>query len=292
MLNKKIYPYAAQAAILTALIALLIVASFFDLQINQKLYGANVFAKIGAVIGKAPAYLIAAFAGTVLFKSAAEREKRYISRSVLMAIYALVVVGASVMFGLSVVEDVIESKSTLVVITLILGALASATFFACSKALSMETVNRLKKWAFAAIVCVAAIVIVTAILKISWGRARYINIIEGEGVFTPWYIPNGNTGFKSLPSGHVALSTAIFLLIPMFKALPGMQSVEYGFMAFAPVYVLFIALSRIMGGFHFLSDVTVAMLIGFIVISIVNYAAFGFNFNDFLLKEKNVLNKL
>lgn len=292
MINKKLYLYISQAIILTTLITLLIVAAFYDLDLSQKLYSANAFAKIGAVIGKAPAYLLAAFAGTVLFKSAADKEKRYASRTVLMVIYVLIIIGASAMFGLSVVEDVLESTTTIVILTLIIGALTAVTFFACSKALSMETVNRLKKWAFAAIVCVALIVIITAVIKLTWGRARYLNILDGEGEFTAWYIPNGFTGFKSMPSGHVALSTTIFLLIPMFKALPKMQSVGYGITALSPIYVIFIAVSRMMGGHHFLSDVTIAMLIGFIIISIINYVAYGKDFNEFLLKDKNILNKI
>lgn len=290
--NQKKVEYAAHAVISIILIALLIVASFFDQKISSALFSVNFISKIGAVLGKIPAYFIFAFAGAVLAKSASLKEKRYRTRLPLIMLYVLVAFMGSVMLGYSMVDDIVTNKLVKLLITGILTLLTMATVLSLVRLITADKINMLKKWAFTSLITIAVIIIAIAVIKISWGRVRYEDIVIGRGEFSPWYIPQGYTGSKSMPSGHVALSACLFLLVPMFRALPNMRSVAVGMVFISIAFTVAVAFSRIMGGHHFLSDVTVAIMISYITISVSNLIAYGANADRYMLSQNNILNRL
>lgn len=290
--NQKKVEYAAHAVISIILIALLIVASFFDQKISSALFSVNFISKIGAVLGKIPAYFIFAFAGAVLAKSASLKEKRYRTRLPLIMLYVIVTFMGSVMLGYSMVDDIVTNKLVKLLITGILTLLTMATVLSLVRLITADKINMLKKWAFTSLITIAVIIIAIAVIKISWGRVRYEDIVIGRGEFSPWYIPQGYTGSKSMPSGHVALSACLFLLVPMFRALPNMRSVAVGMVFISIAFTVAVAFSRIMGGHHFLSDVTVAIMISYITISVSNLISYGANADRYMLSQNNILNRL
>lgn len=290
--NQKKVEYAAHAVISIILIALLIVASFFDQKISSALFSVNFISKIGAVLGKIPAYFIFAFAGAVLAKSASLKEKRYRTRLPLIMLYVIVTFMGSVMLGYSMVDDIVTNKLVKLLITGILTLLTMATVLSLVRLITADKINMLKKWAFTSLITIAVIIIAIAVIKISWGRVRYEDIVIGRGEFSPWYIPQGYTGNKSMPSGHVALSACLFLLVPMFRALPNMRSVAVGMVFISIAFTVAVAFSRIMGGHHFLSDVTVAIMISYITISVSNLISYGTNADRYMLSQNNILNRL
>lgn len=290
--NQKKVEYTAHAMISIILIALLIVASFFDQKISSALFSVNFISKIGAVLGKIPAYFIFAFAGAVLAKSASLKEKRYRTRLPLIMLYVIVTFMGSMMLGYSMVDDIVTNKWVKLLITGILTLLTMATVLSLVRLITADKINMLKKWAFTSLITIAVIIIAIAVIKISWGRVRYEDIVIGRGEFSPWYIPQGYTGSKSMPSGHVALSACLFLLVPMFRALPNMRSVAVGMVFISIAFTVAVAFSRIMGGHHFLSDVTVAIMISYITISVSNLIAYGANADRYMLSQNNILNRL
>lgn len=290
--NQKKVEYTAHAMISIILIALLIVASFFDQKISSALFSVNFISKIGAVLGKIPAYFIFAFAGAVLAKSASLKEKRYRTRLPLIMLYVIVTFMGSMMLGYSMVDDIVTNKWVKLLITGILTLLTMATVLSLVRLITADKINMLKKWAFTSLITIAVIIIAIAVIKISWGRVRYEDIVIGRGEFSPWYIPQGYTGSKSMPSGHVALSACLFLLVPMFRALPNMRSVAVGMVFISIAFTVAVAFSRIMGGHHFLSDVTVAIMISYITISVSNLIAYGSNADRYMLSQNNILNRL
>lgn len=291
-MKKLNYNLIAHGLLIAILATLIIVASFYDMAISDALNSHNAFTSIGSILGKTPAYLIAAFAGIILYKSARERDKTYSGRTLLMILYALVVIGASMMFGYAVADGAITSTKETIIVAVLLGLITALLFFITTKTISIDTVNRLKKWAFTALIAIAAIIIITSLVKIAWGRARYEDITDGAGAFTAWYVPNGYTGHKSMPSGHVALASTIFMLVPMFKALPGLHNIGNGVSVLSVVFVTIIALARIMGGHHFLSDVTISIIIGYAVMYVCSILAFGKHYDNFTFKQTNILSKL
>lgn len=290
--QRKKVEYASHAIISLILIALLVVASFFDQKISSTFYSVNFISKIAAVIGKIPAYFIFALAGAVLAKSASLKEKRYRTRMPLIAFYLFVTLVGSLMLGYSMVDDVVNKTSLKIIVALILMALTMATVLSLVKLITADKINLLKKWAFTSLITIAVIIIVVAVLKLAWGRVRYEDIVTGQGAFSPWYIPQGYTGNKSLPSGHVALSACLFLLVPMFRALPNLRSVSVGMVFISLAFTVAVAFARIMGGHHFLSDVTIAIIISYLTITVSNLIAYGANGDKFLLSQNNILNRL
>lgn len=290
--NQKKVEYTTHAVISIILIALLIVASFFDQKISSALFSVNFISKIGAVLGKIPAYFIFAFAGAILAKSASLKEKRYRTRLPLIMLYILVSFMGSLMLGYSMVDDIVTNKWVKLLITGILTLLTMATVLSLVRLITADKINMLKKWAFTSLITIAVIIIAVSVIKISWGRVRYEDIVIGRGEFSTWYIPQGYTGNKSMPSGHVALSACLFLLVPLFRALPNMRSVAVGMIFISIAFTVAVAFSRIMGGHHFLSDVTVAIMISYITISVSNLIAYGSNADKYMLSQNNILNRL
>lgn len=290
--QRKKVEYASHAIISLLLISLLIIASFFDQKISSTFYSVNFLSKIAAVVGKIPAYFIFAFAGAVLAKSASLKEKRYRSRMPLIVLYLFAALLGSLMLGYSMVDDIVNNKGLKLIIAAILMVLTMATVLSLVKLITADKINLLKKWAFTSLITVAVIIVAVAIIKLAWGRVRYEDIITGQGAFSPWYIPQGYTGHKSMPSGHVALSACLFLLVPMFRALPNMRSVSVGMVFISIAFTVAVAFARIMGGHHFLSDVTIAIIISYLTISISNLIAYGANADRYMLSQNNILNRL
>lgn len=88
--------------------------------------------------------------------------------------------------------------------------------------------------------------------------------------FSQCFIPQGIAAvenFKSFPSGHSA-NASIVMLIALFpfKKTSTSQKVFIGVAA----YTVLVQFSRIMQGAHFLSDVTMGVIIGLLMIVLAN----------------------
>ena len=127
---------------------------------------------------------------------------------------------------------------------------------------------------FASIIIFVAFmnILVINVIKQVWGRERYRHMVEINDFsgFSPWYLPQGIAAgeeWKSFPSGHSANASIVMLLaLYPFKDLKTTQKVFVGVAA----YTTLVQVSRIMQGAHFLSDVTMGVIIGLLMIVIAN----------------------
>ncbi len=115
-------------------------------------------------------------------------------------------------------------------------------------------------------ICVMAAqgILVTAVKSV-WGRVRFRDLLASGsyGAFTPWYIPSGINGNRSFPSGHTSGASVVFLsmLLPAaFKKYENKMPLAF-WLSFA--YTAVVAVSRLVMGAHFLSDVVMGAVIGF-----------------------------
>lgn len=130
----------------------------------------------------------------------------------------------------------------------------------------VEVLRSYRRVALALIVIAFGAVLVVNLVKILWARPR-MRSIDSIEQFKYWFQINGpsnNNELKSFPSGHTANSfvmLAFVLFIPMTK-----EKLRSRFTTFAILWGSMVALSRVILGAHFLSDVIVG---GFITILLI-----------------------
>ncbi|MCQ2742178.1 MAG: phosphatase PAP2 family protein [Bacilli bacterium] len=108
-------------------------------------------------------------------------------------------------------------------------------------------------------------------LKFMASRPRFRFIYSEGGSFVPWYQWNPFAyglktpdNYKSFPSGHAA-NTTMTLMLPTMVLVKGKSDGKYEsivvfWIAFA--WALFMSFCRVLAGAHFLSDVSMGMLVG------------------------------
>lgn len=89
-------------------------------------------------------------------------------------------------------------------------------------------------------------------LKDTWGRVRPYELSSSQKEFTPWFHPNGINGHKSFPSGHTMAGT-LCIVFSWFATQPQLRKRLW---VAGIVYGILLAISRVIIGAHFLSDVT------------------------------------
>lgn len=174
----------------------------------------------------------------------------------------------------------------------------------CFKNLSEETINNLFKWALVVLIAAAVSNGVVQGLKMFWGRYRY-RAMNVEGVFdsySPWYIIHGKRNiteaqallgiatdaYKSFPSGHTCAATSIFLLtvLPAVFDKLNNKKAKIVLWGISSVYTAVVALSRIMCGAHFFTDVLISFIITLVVILVVKWLIINNGYKKFI-KHKN-----
>lgn len=227
---------------------MMVIGSFFDYPISCSLYDAsNWFGILFAAFGEYPSTLGLIVVGSMLL---AGRDKEHRSSAAFQCVGGMIC-SAIVFFG---------------------------TFHLCRGA---ERSNVIRV-ALAILVTIIATTLIVNMIKIPWGRARMRLVAsDARAYFMPWWqIGDGlkssliATGigadeFKSFPSGHVAAASAMMLLCLIPQIQPKLASMQSLLFAIGFGWTCLAALSRIIIGAHYLTDVTVAFAIGFLVMNIV-----------------------
>ena len=164
------------------------------------------------------------------------------------------------------------------------------------KNLKPETLKKLIWWVVAVLAAVVVANLLIMIVKDPIGRMRYraINSNVGQllidtGVvqgYTPWYIRNGqpsediikmfvdaypgaSDAFKSFPSGHTCAAGMSYALIMLpdvidFKSEKSKKGVKIACWLIPIAITMLVAISRIVVGAHYMSDVTFGGTIAFV----------------------------
>ncbi len=92
--------------------------------------------------------------------------------------------------------------------------------------------------------------------------------------YTPWYKKGDDmmiySHSNSFPSGHTTYCFTMFLTYPLCLAFDKLKKFAPFMYAFSAVYVIVVAVSRLMAGAHYLTDVVAAAVIGYTLFLIVN----------------------
>lgn len=240
-------------------LTILLVGTLVDLNLSHAVYRENSsFGFILELFGELPLTILATTAA--LYKGIS-----YFNEKKVSAIVHFVVAGLfSLMSAFQIPHYLNITSLTLSIIVFVI-MLTTLTFVAMK---FPKNDKRFIKYASLIIFVAFMDILVINVIKQFWGRERYRHMVANNNYdgFSAWFIPQGMAAgeeFKSFPSGHSA-NASIIMLLALFpfkdKSLNGKVFIGVAF------YTTLVQLSRIMQGAHFLSDVTMGVLIGLIII--------------------------
>lgn len=255
----------------------LIAAGFFDLEISMKLADPmSPFGRFFELAGEPPAILFTAFNFSVAAVCLLKRSERSYKRLFLAAILIALMVGTTY-YTVNATFGYIKSWRT----ELGLGFLGSGTklfwVLLITALVSMlllqlafrQKHSRLEAMLPSAVHCILAAVLTLAIIwafKLLWGRVRFRQLDE-LSQFTAFFIPNGFTGYFSFPSGHTANATVILTISYYFGSAIKSPRFSRLILLILSSWTIIVALSRVLVGAHYLSDV----LCGWAITAIIVY---------------------
>lgn len=249
-------------------IASMIVGTFADLPIDKALNNPDSpFALWFYATGELPGRLTVLLAGLVLFRLA---EKKIIN-----LIGLAIEIGGGIFTGVHLADYLFVEDGNEIIFGVVFGLGLAVVCLMVSKYIVLP--DKMKKplvtLAIAGLIAFVCEVIATEGIKIVWGRERMRHLIETNNFdnFTPWYKPQAVTSdneFKSFPSGHTSgAAVSYFAMMLPFASDKAKDKKALCFLV-PFVYTSLLAITRMMMGAHFLTDVTMGAIITFTVMVI------------------------
>lgn len=242
----------------------LIIGTFADLKLDQAIYNPDSrFAIFFENFAEVPMYLIAPFAGTVMFWARPTEVRK--TSIITGVVWTLVTLAGSVVFLIEMGEDWFGEDFSTVALIFIGIAFAAVVLFA-GQFIKKDVMIKLQPLAIMGIVYLLCMIVLGEVLKTLWGRARYRDMVNGtDGLtlddFSLWFIPQGLTGNRSFPSGHTysaAMTVIASSLADRFRSLKKYQPL---FFIIPAIFTILTAASRLVAGAHFISDVAVGAML-------------------------------
>ena len=256
---------------------LLIVFGFFDLKISQALFNAqSVFGRFLDVWGEGVSLLIGAFCAAILLvclrtSSGANRGIGNIVFTPLLVLNCAMLCFIPMM-RMEAMNIAVGIAAALVICALVLALAAK-----------LQPTRRWKRIAWIGLFYSLSGIIIVNVIKPLWGRVRFREMAAPFHMFSAWYVPQfakWRAVFEdpaSFPSGHTANAAVILLITLLPSVFPKLKGKEPILWAISLIYIAAVALSRIIVGAHFASDVTMSVII---------------QLGAFLLIKKNVNSKM
>ncbi len=301
--NTKLFTILAIALFAVIFAVLLTVATLYDLDISKimtkkalpegEYFSTSGFGLFFESVGSAPIYLMAAIAGVVGFWWGARKENKYLK--IIVPIVGAVVIVVAVMFF---VKDIFSyvgehmgnkahmSKGYVTCLELLVAVIISVLLTLTWKQIKPEDNDKLIIWV-AVILGTVALYLIVHFIKTPIGRMRfrtmnYIKDTEFSG-YTRWYVNNGKRNIvsevdgvavkdscKSFPSGHTYSAALVYTLLCLPDLLEKWNKkwvkicLYVGTIGFTGI----VAISRIMVGAHYMSDVLFGGTLSFLAMVI------------------------
>ena len=282
---------------LVIFVGLLITATFTDLAVSRALtknvlpageyYANDVFGVAFECIGTSPELIISAVCAAMITLYIARFYKPGALKSVLVAVGGAGTLGLYAWEYNDMFDYICRHFETpkgrpgfLYLIVAFLALLSAALTLYAVNGFSDETLKKLLKYGVVTMASIIAAVLIVQVIKIPFGRMRYrsMNVIDDYSGFTRWYVAGGqpdkewmratfgtSDAFKSFPSGHTRAAAGTFYLITLADVIGVKSKLKRALLwCFAICFTVAVAVSRIMVGAHFFSDVLMGGAIGFL----------------------------
>jgi len=326
-LSLKLKTIISVATFVLVFVALILIASFCDLQVSRILtkgilaegdyFATDFFGVMLESVGCIPIYLMIAFVLCALFWSCLKLWKKKPLNIICAVLCAIGVVAAcwyaikdsagyifehtlartgDIAGNLKAI-DAFEHSAAVYGVEAVFGLIMGALAILATMHFKPDTLKKLLKFSIAVAAAVALANILIMIIKDPVGRMRFRAINsdlgqtlindEASGVkgYTAWYVTNGQPSqaildsfkytygvkdaFKSFPSGHTCSAGTVYalIMIPTLFGYTGKKEKRAATVAcwVVPiVYTALVAISRIMVGAHYMSDVTFGGTLAFV----------------------------
>ncbi|MCF0260710.1 MAG: phosphatase PAP2 family protein [Erysipelotrichaceae bacterium] len=288
-MSEKIVPKQWMIWMFAGALAVFGIGTFFDLQINQILYRPeSVWALFLYGFGAAPIFWCLLSSGILLiFKI---RTANMWKNAGLTAVGILLTISGLIFPAYYAYEHITISLYLTVVSTFLVDVLPTAGILFLVWHTDQKKLRLMI--AFMLILSIGSYATVS-LIKGLFQRPRFIALLREPGLFfQPWWMiteknlmisKNVLTEpdlFRSFPSGHTTSAAAIFAFVSLPLFSPAVEKQRNLLFVLAVGYVVLIAVSRIVLGYHFLTDVTAGFLI--------SMAFFVFDYNWMVKKYKEL----
>ena len=268
MINKKHF-----SIVIGVLLVGFIIGSFFDYQISTALFVRNNgFGIFIAAVGEWPGYAMLAFLGGYTFMLALKYYRKNIGGIGLMAASVIAFGCASFFLGKAIFSvNAYNMVDKTIILGLPIGTLLMIPPLLAGLFFGNKVQNKeLWKISFFILLAIAVSIGIITIVKRIPHRPRFRLVTSNNEIdFQPWYIifkdykhcindlGLDKEDFKSFPSGHVGISSAMFLsvYIPMLLEMKKPEKLKIIFFSVSCAYILLLAYTRILVGAHYMSDV-------------------------------------
>jgi len=238
--------------------------SFSNKIINED----SLWAEFFNLFGEQPAF-IALFAGIVILFGARKRDIKW-KNTVKTIIATLFLLISSFQIAFMPTYYIFEHSEKTIpfvmwFVTILLMLIFTSVGLIIANKVKIEKFRNVRKYGLILIILVASELLLVNILKIVWARPR-MRSIGSIDQFKYWYQINGlsnDNELKSFPSGHTANGFVVIAFVMFFGAIDKMRKNIY--ISFAVIWGALVALSRVVRGDHFLSDVLMSCLLTFLL---------------------------
>lgn len=268
---------------------LLTVATFYDLQISQILakpfladgeyFSTNIFGLVWEVLGSAPVYLTITLGAVIWYWYLFRSGKKWLGLIFVAIAYIgiyLFIADTFKYIGEQMGNKQYMGKTYILIIELILSFMITVLSLIAWGRVDKRTNEKLR---ILGVVILFALLgqLVVHLIKAPVGRARFrtLNALNDYSYYTRWYIINGKRNLcgnladdccKSFPSGHTCAAGTVYSLLSLPYILKQCSNKKAKILIWTLciLYVGTVALSRIVMGAHYLSDVLVGGTIAFL----------------------------
>lgn len=254
------------------IVLIMLIGSFFDLQLSQALFDLeNGFGRVAAAFGEYPG-MLCAWTGVALYFAGLEQEDKRKPQFIILLIGLICfgIVSNTIISFMEIHQFMPEAFVPGMILELAVSV--GAFFFTLKKADGDRKTMR----TIAVILCLLPLaeVILVNIIKTPWGRPRFRAIAITEGLhFRPWWVIGSELRskfvalgvksgeFSSFPSGHTANAACLLMTVLLPLVLRPLQEKSGVLLAISILFTAIVAISRIIVGAHFLTDVTMGFAI-------------------------------